>query len=117
MPFKTVTTKDVNDYPKFSEKEAIRTSTTSTLRRRDPTNPHTASKVPNMVFDHSQQLAVWPDGRPASLIEATQTTGNSQYKTMNKTGRPYALGTMVGGSPDQRGTLLSSKSPKVKITK
>lgn len=99
------------------EKTAVRTSTSTTLRHREPTNPHTSSKNVNMVWDYSRQQKVWPDGRPDSLVEATQTTHtNKNYRTMNKSGKPYALGVMVGGSPDTQGQPYQ-ESPPAKIIK
>jgi hypothetical protein len=106
--------KAVSDFPDATQtdKLAVRTSTSTTLRRREPTNYQTASKNVNMVWDYSQQQKVWPDGRPNSLIEATQTTHTNQnYRTMNKSGKPYALGVMVGGAPDDRGTPFEKALP------
>jgi hypothetical protein len=90
-------------YPEVTggDKEALRISTTSTLRKRTPTNLNTAAKVPNFVFDHSRQVPVWPNGKPDALIESTHATrSNDNYDTMNRSGRPFALGVDVGGSPD-----------------
>lgn len=97
---RTVNSKPVNPYPNLAAKETLQLSASTTLRRREPTNPHTASKARNYVFDHSEQMALLPGGR-----------------TMNRSGHPYALGTLVGGAPNQRGTTLSSRSPAAKLTK
>jgi hypothetical protein len=94
----------IDPFPNIkTDKEALRTSTSTTLRKRPPTNEFTASKNVNMVWDFTEQQKVWPDGKPKSLIEATQTTSNTPYKTMNKSGHPFALGVQVGGSPDDPG--------------
>jgi hypothetical protein len=85
------------------DKQALRTSTSTTLRRREPTNPFIASKLPNMVFDHSRQMNIWPDQRPSALIETTQKETTKTYRTINRSGRPFALNVEVGGSPDDRG--------------
>lgn len=106
----------VDPYPKFSEKTALRTSTSTTLRHRDPTNLHTGSKVMNYVFDHSDQIPIWPDQRPSALIETTQKETRSTYRTINRSGHPFALGVQVGGSPDDRGTVFS-QSRRAKFTK
>jgi hypothetical protein len=113
----TRNTSDFDRHPlEIGEKKALRTSTSTTLRSREPTNHHTAAKNVNFVFDHSEQMRVWPDAKPDALIETTRTGLKDTLKTMNKSGKPFALGVNVGGSPDQRGTIFSSKSPKVKIT-
>jgi hypothetical protein len=106
----------VDKYPDASEKTALRTSTSTTLRYRDPTNAQTASKVPNYVFDHSNQMRIWPDQRPRALIETTQKETANTYRTMNRSGHPYALGVNVGGSPDDPGTPFT-KSRKAKVLK
>ena len=94
------------------DKSALQVSGNTVIRKREPTNLHTASKNVNMVFDHSKQFALLPDGKPKVLVEATNSTrGEHNYRTMNRSGRPYALGTMVGGSPDDPGTPLQSSEP------
>ena len=101
----------VDKLPDFGsgDKRSMLISATTVMRRREPTNPRIASKMTNMVFDHSQQLEVWPDGGPA-LIEASQMTGDAPYKTMNKSGHPFALvGNFVGGAPDTRGNPYGKK--------
>jgi len=114
-------TRNVSDFDRHplieNDKKALRVSLSTTLRSRPPTNDHTAGKNVNFVFDHSVQMRIWPDAKPKALIETTRTGAQDVNKTMNRSGKPFALGVNVGGSPDQRGTLLSSKSPKVKITK
>jgi hypothetical protein len=109
---------EVSEFPKVrSGKEVLRVSPSVVMRRREPTNPHTASKLPNMVWDYTNQQKVWPDGKPNSLIEATQTThSNDNYKTMNRSGHPYALGVFVGGSPDTPGKAYA-RPPRTKVFK
>ena len=99
----------VNGTDRFN-KRSMALSSNTVLRRREPTNPFVASKFTNMVFDHSKQLAVWPDGKPNALIEASQSTGTSSYRTINRSGHPYALmDTFVGGSPDARGNPFGKR--------
>jgi hypothetical protein len=109
--------KRISPYPNFGEKTALRTSTSTTLRHRPPTNPHTDSKIPNFVFDYSDQKALWPDRNPNALIENTQNVSPGGYKTINRSGHPFALGVNVGGSPDDRGTSAISRGPRAKFTK
>jgi hypothetical protein len=91
-------------------KRALRLSGSGVLRRREPTNPAIASKHPNMVFDHSNQLPVWPNGDEKVLIEASQKTG-TKYSTMNRNGHPMAIcGDFVGGSPDDAGNPFGKPS-------
>jgi hypothetical protein len=94
----------IDENPDLTDgKRTLRLSGSGVLRRREPTNPAVASKHPNMVFDHSNQLPVWPNGDPNVLIEASQKTG-TKYSTMNKNGHPMAIcGDFVGGSPDDAG--------------
>jgi hypothetical protein len=93
--------KKIDRNPDFNRKTVERVSTTTTFRSRPPTNVQTASRAPNMVFDHSKQFAVFPDRLPNSLIEATNSQrGIVGYRTMNRSGRPFALKVDVGGSPD-----------------
>lgn len=107
----------IDKYPDFhGSKETMRLSGTISLRRRDPTNSQTASKVPNYCFDHSKQMPVWPDRRPDALIENTQGVDFKSYRTMNASGRPYALGVDVGGAPDDPGHPFV-KSGKTRIIK
>jgi hypothetical protein len=101
-------------------KEAMVVSATTVFRRRDPTNKQTSSHVPNFVFDHSKQSPLWPDGKPNALIESTHATGPSPsaYRTINRSGRPYALGVHVGGSPDDFiATPRQDERPGKKILK
>lgn len=111
----------IDPYPKVDcdEKRSMRLSGTTVLRRREPTNPAVAQNHPNMVWDYSRQMRVWPDGKPDSLIESTNFTGSRPHamKTMNRSGRPYALGVMVGGSPDQAGSRDLNLRPRKKIVK
>lgn len=94
------------------DKETLTVSGVSVMRKRPPTNMHMASKNVNMTFDHSRQFALLPDGNRRALIEATHATGGeNNYRTMNRSGKPYALGTMVGGSPDDPGTPLQRARP------
>jgi hypothetical protein len=99
---------DNDKYPNLNEKEALRISTTTTLRRREPTNQNVSAKFPSMVWDHREQMAIIPYYKPNSYIESTQSYSKGTPKTMNKSGRPYALDTFVGGSPDTRGNLHNS---------
>jgi hypothetical protein len=112
--------KTTNDpFPKLSggTKETMVVSGTSVLRRREPTNTQTMSKMTNMVWDYSKQQKVWPDGKPNALIESTHAThSNENYRTINRSGRPYALGVQVGGSPDDGGRVYSESAP-LKILK
>ena len=64
--------KKASDFPDLTEKKALRLSPSTTLRRREPTNEFMPSKLPNMVWDYSRQMSVWPDRLPNALIEATQ---------------------------------------------
>lgn len=93
----------IDAHPNLQDKESLRISATTILRKRAPTNMNTASKVPNMVFDHSNQMRIWPDKRPKALIETTQKTNEHDYRTVNRSGHPFALGVNVGGSPDDPG--------------
>lgn len=96
-----------DQHPDCYEKESVVLSGSGVLRKRPPTNYHTASKNVNFAFDHSKQFALLPDGNPRSLIEATHMTGKeNNYRTMNRSGKPFALGVSVGGSPDDSGTPL-----------
>ena len=100
-----------------TDKESFRVSSNTTMRRREPTAPHRADKAMTMVWDYSKQQKVWPNGNNKALVEATQTTGAGiqNYATMNRaTGKPYALGTIVGGSPDMPGQVYE-KPPRGKI--
>ena len=107
----------VGHFPKFEEKESVRTSATSILRRRNPTNEFTASKHPAMIWDYSIQRKVWPNGNPRALIEASSQTGH-KYDTINKSGRPFALGNMdIGGAPDTKGDPLHVKAPPKRMLK
>jgi hypothetical protein len=113
-------TDQVSPFPKLnSNKESMVLSGTGTLRRRDPTNRQTASHNVNMVFDHSVQSPLWPDGNPNALIESTHATGTDRnYRTMNRSGRPYALGVHVGGSPDDYlATPVLDERSQLKILK
>lgn len=85
----------------------------TSFRSRTPTNEQTASNFTNMVFDYSRQRPLIPDLKPTVLIENTQGLNRtaSDYRPVNASGRPYALGCGagssridVGGSPDDRGT-------------
>jgi hypothetical protein len=106
----------MEEFPRFEEKQFIPQSGLTTLRRREPTNEQTASKHPNMVWEYSKQQAVLPDRLPKVLIESTQQySGPGNYRTMNASGKPYALDVMVGGSPDTAGSPLS-KQLKQKMT-
>jgi hypothetical protein len=98
------------------DKQVLRISPSTTLRRREPTNEHTANKVPNFVWDHSQQQQLVPDTDPRVSVEATQKTDGAPYRTMNRSGRPFALGVEVGGSPDDRGTQ-TRRGPRARILK
>ena len=109
--------KPVSRYPRLkTDKESIRISGTTVIRKRAPTNVQAVSKHPNMVWDYSRQQAVWPDSKPKSLLEATQTTSNTAYRTMNRSGQPFALDCNVGGSPDDRG-MMYEKAKKTRIIK
>jgi hypothetical protein len=95
----------------FHGKEALVVSRTTVMRERPPTNDFLTAKNPAMVWDYSQQRPVWPNGKPDALIEATQQTG-TKYDTINKSGRPFALGNIdVGAAPDPRGEPLFVKAP------
>lgn len=95
-------------------KTVRRLSNLTTLRGRTPTNQQTADNNMQMVFDHSQQKAVLPDRNPRDkrLIEATHALTPGGYRTMNKDGRPMALGIKgvggtgveLGGAPDAVGS-------------
>lgn len=107
----------VGHFPKFSEKETLRVSKTTILRRRNPTNEFTTSKHPAMIWDYSVQRMVWPNGSPRALIEASSKTGH-KYDTINRSGRPFALGNIdVGGAPDTKGDLLHVKAPPKRMLK
>jgi hypothetical protein len=111
----------IDKYPKLNsdEKTTMRISGTSVMRRREPTNPQTASHMPNMAWDHSEQMHVFPDNDPQALVEASKITGDSltAYKTMNKSGRPYALGVSVGGAPRDGGMADKNLKPTKNILK
>ncbi len=111
----------IDKYPKLNsdEKTTMRISGTSVMRRREPTNPQTASHMPNMAWDHSEQMHVWPDGHKNALIESTNYTGQQQrsMKTMNKSGKPYALGVSVGGAPRSGGVADKNLKPTKNILK
>lgn len=97
-------------------KHTMTLSATTVLRRREPTSdPHIARNMTNFVWDYQHLRHVWPNGDPNALIEATQATGGTQYDTINKSGRPYALGgIMVGGAPDNPGNPLGTAPTKPK---
>ncbi len=105
----------VDKYPNLEEKAALSISPTITQRHRHPTNEFTTSKHPAMVWDYSRQRQVWPNGDPKALIESSSHTGH-KYDTMNKSGRPFALGNMdMGGAPDTQGDSLWVTPPKKKM--
>jgi hypothetical protein len=110
---------DPNDFDRhpelrFGDKSALQVSGNTVIRKREPTNYHTACKNVNMVFDHSNQNSVVPTGNRKGIVVATDQAAG--YRPMNATGRPYALGTVVGGSPDDPGYPLR-KGPAAKIIK
>lgn len=92
-------------FPDISQKETLRYGI-STLRRREPTNQFMSSKAPSMVWDFRKQMPIVPEFNRNSFIEASQSESRGTPVTMNKTGRPYALDTFVGGSPDNQGAPL-----------
>lgn len=99
---------------RFGDKSSLPVSGNTVMRKREPTNYHTACHNVNMVWDHSSQEAAIPTGNRKGIIVATdRATG---YRSMNASGRPYALGCMVGGSPDDPGYPLD-KGPPAKIIK
>lgn len=93
--------------PKISR----RLSGTGAFRSRTPTNQQTAENFTNMAQDFSRQRALVPDRKAGVLVEATRGMTRGDYRTMNASGRPMALGVDgvgkgrvdVGGSPDDRG--------------
>jgi hypothetical protein len=87
------------DFPKFSEKKLLPTSHITTMRFREPTNQFTAGKMSNMVWDHANQQTIVPAGVPGANSPLLRAT--------NRSGRPFALDTFVGGSPDFQGVPLS----------
>jgi hypothetical protein len=93
-------------------KKALRISGTSVIRRREPTNPEVAANHPNMVWDHQQQ-------RPVAPVGGARAVGYRRLgeTTMNRSGRPYALGTMVGGSPDDAGRVGMGVKPVKKMNR
>lgn len=94
-------------------KTVRRLSNLTTLRGRTPTNPQTAENNMQMVFDHSQQKAVVPDRLSGVLIEATRGLASDAYRTMNKNGRPMALGIKgVGGSGVDLGGAPDAPGPR-----
>jgi hypothetical protein len=100
----------------LNKKQALRVSATTVMREREPSNGFLTTKAPAMVWDYSHQRKVWPNGNPRALIEATQQTG-TKYDTINKSGRPFALGNIeVGGDmADPRGDPLFVKAPSKKM--
>lgn len=94
----------IDKNPNLRDKHSLPISGTGVMRRREPTNTFVTSKHPNMVFDHSNQLPVIPDTDPRVSVEASQKTGSAPYRTMNRSGHPFAMvGNFVGGSPDDAG--------------
>jgi hypothetical protein len=114
-----VPTKPPVDEPLIqASKRSTRLSSISTLRERDATNSHLQTKVPHMTWDFSKQVPLWPDRRKPALIEATHKDGAqalSGLRTLNRSGKPYALGVEIGGSPDPRNNTMVP-SPKRKLT-
>jgi hypothetical protein len=102
----------------LNKKETLIVSATTVMRQRPPTNDFLTSKNPSMVWDYSQQRRVWPNGNPNALIEATQQTG-TKYDTINKSGRPFALGNMeIGGDAQEtNGDPLFEKATRKKMLK
>jgi len=82
---------------KLGDKETLRLSGSTVFRCREPTNPHTADKFTNMIWDYSRQNAVVPS-KGFSQLRADQSS-----RTTNRTGSPMSLNVMVGGSPDTAG--------------
>ena len=107
----------VDSHPQVSgDKKSLVLSGTGVERRREPTNDFMTSKHPNMVWDFSTQQPFWPDGNPNTLVESTQQFNVRNYRAMNRSGHPYALGVNVGGSPDDGGESFA-KPPPAKILK
>lgn len=108
--------KRASDYPDLDEKQALRVSPSTMLRKRPPTNKFLQTKLPNMIWDHSQQMAIRPDNSPNAIVEATQVFQGGAYRTTNKSGKPFALGVEIGGAPDARG-MPFDKPAKNRMTK
>jgi len=86
---------------KMKDKEQYTVSNSIVFRQRTPTNPRIADFAPSMTFDYSRQMPVMPDGDANTLVESTQTYKRRFFRTMNETGKPFALmDTEIGGSPD-----------------
>jgi len=90
---------EIVKYPKLDEKKVVATSGMTTLRFREPTNEFMAGKVPHMIWDFRSQHPVVP--------ARVATGANGPGVTTNRSGRPYALDTFVGGSPDPEGSPLA----------
>jgi hypothetical protein len=58
-----------------------------------------------MVFDHGNQMPVVPS--------RVATGANSAPTTTNRSGRPFALNTFLGGSPDPQGEPLATQKGRV----
>jgi hypothetical protein len=91
----------------LDKKEYVRQSGLTTIRRREPTNDFIASKGPHMIFDYKNQIPAVP--------ARVATGANGVGVTTNRSGRPYALNSFVGGSPDPSGHPLAEPEP-VKFT-
>lgn len=87
------------------DKRAFRQSNTTTFREREPTSPRIVNRgAPKMVVDFSTQQAVVPG-----------SLGGDGYKgrrTMNASGKPMSLQTMVGGSGDARANAFGPAGPR-----
>jgi hypothetical protein len=86
------------------DKRAFRQSNTTTFRERPPTSPEIANRgAPKMVVDFSSQQKVVPG------------IGANNYNhpfTMNRSGKPFSLQTMVGGSGDPQANALGPAGPR-----
>lgn len=96
------------------DKKAFHQSSITTFRERPPTSPDIANRgLPLMVQDFSRQQRVVPN----SLGSHAGMNPPNHVRTMNATGRPMALDTMVGGAPDVRARLPTGGRQKLIPTK
>jgi hypothetical protein len=56
-----------------------------------------------MVFDHSRQMEVIPDGTRNHVMNASRMEHG--LRTTNRDGKPFALKAMLGGAPDYHGPI------------
>ena len=90
--------------PKMDDKENFQLSGSTMYRRREPTNPGTARHFTQMVFDHSRQMEVIPDGPRNHVMNASRMEHG--LRTTNRNGHcASVIRAMVGGAPDYKGPI------------